>query len=302
MKNASRPFPFVDGGRTRTVWTSTPEAEPSPRRPGGPTADAGPWVLVAVAAVVPIAVAAPLVALRGVTAPANLALLLVVLVVGAAAVGGRWAGLAAALGAAASFDFFFTRPYGSLTIASRDDVETTVLLLVVGLAVGTVASRGRQAVDAAAEGRSEVRRIHHLAEAMARGDDPAEVIAEAEGELVQLLDLRSATFEASPVGSPLPRLERSGTVSSQREVRFRDGGFELPIEGIELPVLARGRQVGRFVLVPEPDVGVTLEQRIVAVALTDQVGAALLTRDPLAPDLGAGPADLADPGGGEVHG
>ena len=32
------------------------------------------------------------------------------------------------------------------------------------------------------------------------------------------------------------------------------GGFELPAEGAELPVLARGQQIGRFVLEPTPGV------------------------------------------------
>ena len=53
-------------------------------------------------------------------------------------------------------------------------------------------------------------------------------------------------------------------------------GFELPEEGVELPVLAHGQQVGRFVLDPAPGTGVTLEQRVVAVAISDQVGAALI--------------------------
>jgi hypothetical protein len=38
-------------------------------------------------------------------------------------------------------------------------------------------------------------------------------------------------------------------------------------------VLGRGRQLGRFVLVSDPDVGVSLEERTVAVALSDQLGA-----------------------------
>lgn len=256
------------------------------------------WFLIGLSAIVPILVAAVLVPFREVTAGANLALVLVLVVVGAATVGGRWAGMAAALSSALSFDFFFTRPYGSLSIASSDDVETFALLLLVGLLVGTVAARGRRAVATAQEGRSEVRRIHHLAESMARGDDPAELIAAAEDELTGLLKLRSATFEALPVGEPLPRLERSGTIVSLREVRYRDGGFELPLEGLELPVLARGRQVGRFVLTPKPDVGVTLEQRIVAVALTDQVGAALVTHDAARElSIGVGRADLQSPAG-----
>ena len=66
-------------------------------------------------------------------------LVLVVVVVVAAVTGGRVAGAVAAITAALSFDFFHTTPYLSLTMDSSDDVETTVLLLIVGVVVGTIA-------------------------------------------------------------------------------------------------------------------------------------------------------------------
>jgi hypothetical protein len=40
-------------------------------------------------------------------------------------------------------------------------------------------------------------------------------------------------------------------------------------------VVARGRTFGRFVLEPDTSKGVSIEERIVAVALVDQLGAAL---------------------------
>ena len=51
------------------------------------------------------------------------------------------------------------------------------------------------------------------------------------------------------------------------------GGFELPEQGVELPVLARGQHIGRFLLSPTSGVAVSLEQRLVAVAIADQVAA-----------------------------
>ena len=51
------------------------------------------------------------------------------------------------------------------------------------------------------------------------------------------------------------------------------GGFELPAGGVELPVLARGQHIGRFVLVPTPGHSASLEERLVAVAIADQVAA-----------------------------
>ena len=44
-------------------------------------------------------------------------------------------------------------------------------------------------------------------------------------------------------------------------------------------MLGRGNVLGRFVLVPEPNTTVTLEQRVVAVAIADQVGAVLADPD-----------------------
>jgi hypothetical protein len=231
-------------------------------------------LVAAAGGLVTVAVAAALVGLRDVTASANLALALVVVVVVVAALGGRAAGAVAAVAAAVSFDFFLTEPYLSLTIDARDDVETTVLLLVVGLAVGSIAARGRQAQRAATEARSEIARVHELAELSASGAPGAEVLAHAQHELAELLSLQACRFEAPPYERELPVLERSGALAG-RTHRFTGEGFELPSEGVSLPVLARGRPVGRFVLAPTPGVGLPLERRVVAVALADQVGGAL---------------------------
>jgi len=53
------------------------------------------------------------------------------------------------------------------------------------------------------------------------------------------------------------------------------GEFTLPALGAEIAVIASGQTFGRFVLIPRHDVGVSIEERIVAVALVDQLGAAL---------------------------
>ena len=95
------------------------------------------WVALGVAA--PICVAAALVAVRDHLLNANVALILVLVVILAAVGGGRSAGAAAAVSAALSFNFFHTMPYLTLEIDSADDVETTLLLLAVGLAVRQLA-------------------------------------------------------------------------------------------------------------------------------------------------------------------
>jgi K+-sensing histidine kinase KdpD len=40
------------------------------------------------------------------------------------------------------FDFFLTQPYERFTITRRTDIETTVLLLVIGVAVTEIAVWG----------------------------------------------------------------------------------------------------------------------------------------------------------------
>ncbi|MFD0268198.1 DUF4118 domain-containing protein [Streptomyces sp. NPDC127106] len=100
-------------------------------------------LVMAAALAAPFAVALALVPFRTDLSATNAALVMVVSVVAVAAVGTRAAGAVAALSAAAWFDFFLTRPYQHFTIADRDDVETAVLLLVVGLIVSQLAVRVR---------------------------------------------------------------------------------------------------------------------------------------------------------------
>lgn len=225
-----------------------------------------------------IAVAAAMVPLRDHVQTANLALVLVLVVVLAAAVGGRGAGAVAAVVAAISFDFFLTQPYLSLQIESADDLETVVILLVIGLVVGEIVVRARRSRRAAARGSDEIARLHRVAELAATGASVDEVVHAVERELQESLALRDCWFEPAPFGRPLPRLERNGAVTGASERRYVQGELSLPPE-IELPVLGRGRQVGRFVLVADARSGASLEERTVAVALSDQLGAVLALDD-----------------------
>lgn len=226
--------------------------------------------------VLPLLVAVALVPLRDEMINANVALALMVAVVAAAAFGGRLAGAVAAVVSALSYDFFHTRPYLSLRMTSRDDIETTLLLLAAGLIAGTVAWRAMRAMASAEAGRSEIRRIHRLAEQVVSGEAPADVILSAEAELIALLDLEACRFEAPPYETEmLVRLERGAAALDSRWRRVTKDSLDLPAPGAELQVLSRNQPVGRFVLIPKPGTGVSLEQRVVAVALADQVGSAL---------------------------
>lgn len=234
-----------------------------------------PDVTVPLAGLLPILFAALLVPLREDLVGTNLALILVVAVVAGAAFAGRMGGVVAAIAAALSYDFFLTKPYLSLQIESADDVETALLLLVVGLIVGQLALVSRRHLAQAERGRSEIDRLRRLAALVARGEDGADVLMAAQAELTELFDLERCRFEAGLPDGSRPVLERTGGITGTRAWRFAGGDLELPWAGVDLPVLGHGRPVGRFVLVPHQGVGASLEARVVGVAIADLVGSVL---------------------------
>ena len=249
---------------------------------GRAVSDAGGVTIgFAIGAPAAIALGAGLTSFRWAVNSVNVALIFMVLVVAVAALGGRAAGVITALTAVMSYDFFHTEPYLSMAIESRDDIETTVLLLVAGLLVGTIASRCSSARHRETATRVEARRVHRVAEATANGSPTAAVLGIAQDEITALLDLASCRFEPMPYDhdQSRPRLGRNGTVEAQTFFRFRRSrngrvGFELPSDGVELQVLARGQHIGRFVLVPNPGTTTTVDHRLMTVAIADQVGAA----------------------------
>jgi len=244
----------------------------------------GRGIDIALGGLAPIVVGAALVVVRGHVASVNVALVLGIIVVASGALGGRAAGMVSALTAAASYDFFHTRPYLSLLIHDADDIEMTILLLVLGLVSGQLAWQTRVAARERDGGRGGLDQIRRLADQVAHGHQSADVIASARSELIDLLHLVDCQFEAAPFHDrlDLPQLERTGVVAHRR-YRMQPGGeleVELPAEGIALPVLSRGQIVGRFILDFGPGAGATLEQRVVAIALADQVGASLAVYPP----------------------
>ena len=209
----------------------------------------------------------------------NLALVLVLVVVIAAILGGRGAGALAAVMATLSFDFFLVRPYLSMDIETKDDIETILILLGVGLLVGEMASRGRRSQRGRERAAEAILRVHRVADEVAQGAAVDDVIATVTRELRALLSLDDCWLEFRPFVYVMPCLERGGTVN-QAEHRYFEGGIALSEDGTELPVLEQGEQVARLVLIGNPAVAVTIEERVVAVALADQLGTALALAGP----------------------
>jgi hypothetical protein len=235
---------------------------------------------LALAALGSIGIAIALVPLRDSIDNANLGLILVLVVVVSAIVGGWAAGALAAVTATLAFDFFLTRPYLSMRIDSADDIETVVILLGVGLLVGEVAARGRRARELEERTARAIARVHHVARVVSSGAPLGETITVARHELVALLCLQDCFVEFPPFRWSMPALGPGGTIEGEDEHQWAPGGFVLSPDGIEAPVVANGRQVARFVLIGRPAHPVTFEERIVAVAIAAQVGGAIGMADP----------------------
>jgi Domain of unknown function (DUF4118) len=254
--------PLIDGLRRGPVYN---EAMEGGRR----------WLLarVGLALLSPLAVVVALVPLRAHVLNTNLALVLVLVVLGAAVAGGRTAGVVAALSAALSYDFFLTVPYGSFTMERGDDIETTVLLGLIGLIAGELVDRARRSEAAAIVRRRELDRVQRRAELAAGGERPGRLIALSADELTELLDLKACRFVPTPPPEDLP-IFTHGSISVPG-VTSEDA----PPGAAALPVRAHGRDLGHFLLVfPTASfgIGTSTDAKHAAVAVADQLGMALL--------------------------
>jgi len=222
-------------------------------------------------------VAAGLVGLRGEIANVNVALILVLVVMAAATLGGRTAGAMSGLVAATSFDFFHTRPYGLLKIARLNDLITTLLLLVAGLVVGEVVERSGRFKDRLRDDQRQLRRVHRVAELAASGQqDRRDLVLSVTAELRDTLRLEDCRFELPPFVDELPLLEPDGRISGSHR-RLSGAGLELPPRGVDLRVAGPQGIIGRFVAVPTPAFAVSYERLLVAAALANALGLALAT-------------------------
>jgi hypothetical protein len=234
----------------------------------------GVWALAVLG---PLVVSGALINFRDEFPSANAALVLVLVVFAAGTVGGRQGGIVSAVVAALCFDFFFTRPYYSFNIDSRDDIETTIVLLIVGIAVGELVVRERRSRRIAKARGREVDQIRRVAELGAGGSSDGRLITVVQREVVELLGARSARFERPPFTTALPRVGHDRVTIPAHGGRY--GPPMGPPNEVELPVWGGGREMGRLVIVLAEDASalptIPASDRALAVALADQLGAVI---------------------------
>ena len=135
-----------------------------------------------------------------------------------------------ALTAAAAFDFFYTQPYNSLKVDSAADIETTFLLLAVGLAMGEIVVRADRIRSAVSGTRQEIDRVHRVSRLAADGAAVEDLISAVSSELTDILGLRQCTDERAPFGDSHARLEQNGLITGTNMVQYTKQGYELPVK------------------------------------------------------------------------
>ena len=229
--------------------------------------------------------AATLVPLRTWLGNTNVALVLVVGIVAAAAIGGRSAGVAGSVAAALAYDFFHTLPHYQMRIDARVDRITTVLLLVVGVLIGEIVVRVQRARAVAGVREEELVRLRRAAH-LSASTDATQLVPMLEEEIGAALGLWYCRFEPGPLRSPMPHLTRDGVrLPAEAPVVTADPNTW----AVDLPVLAGERELGHFVLIPHEasdSAAFPPDGRRDALAMADQLAAVLVADDHGGPEHG----------------
>jgi K+-sensing histidine kinase KdpD len=189
---------------------------------------------------------------RGTVGLENVALGYLLVVVVAAAVGGRAAGLLSALSAALSYDFFLTTPYHSLRIDSVAQVITVLLLFGTGL-VASLAGRARRRRTAEADAQASILQLlNTVTSAAAAGENTDRVAAEG---LATVLDARRVVVrrgdpdhEAPVDVDHLTSLDADGHVLDARPPRGPAVRWRRPSRGAVVQLVRHRRPVGRLIV------------------------------------------------------
>lgn len=224
------------------------------------------------AVVVPAAVSAALHLTIGVLANSAGALVLVLVVVAAATTGDRIASALAALSAALGFDFFLTEPYLQLRVASAEDVELAVLLLLVGLAVSELASWGLRQNAAATEQAGFVRGALESADLVAGSTSLADALERVAATIRALLGADEVSFVRGDHDATAAVLQRDGLLRRERSTLDAavTGLPRLPDGYTAIPVVQRGAQLGYFRIVTSGEVRPSRDALRVAALLAGQ--------------------------------
>ena len=220
--------------------------------------------MIVVAPVVALTVAAASSSLRNQVGATNIGVVLAIIVV-AAALTSRLAGLVTAAVAALSYNFFHTQPYHSLRVHRSADVVIIALLAALGLVVSDITAwRRRRDVIAVGESMATSAPVK-VAEALATPHPVVDVWPSLVTTVMDQLRLAECSVSAAMVEPVISRISHNDA----------DGGFVLPARGASIPIVANGETLGYLVLAPQKGITSLWVERRAVVALADHVAIAL---------------------------
>jgi two-component system sensor histidine kinase KdpD len=181
----------------------------------------------------------------------------VLLVVGAAAIGGTGPGVASAVASGLLVNWYFTPPYYTLTVAEAENVAALTSFVLVAVAISLLVARAERRAAAATRAGQEAEALARVAAGLALDDDP----------LPSMLDRVRSTFQLDAASLFVPT----------------DGGWQL-VHGAGEPVPASPEDA--TLQVPAGDVGVlalsgvapTVDDQLVLGAFAAQMAIALEQR------------------------
>jgi two-component system, OmpR family, sensor histidine kinase KdpD len=168
----------------------------------------GAWVGTALS--VP-ALTAVLLPLRDEIGSSTVLLLFLALVVGLAALGGRRVAVVAAVAASLAVNVAFVPPYGTFTVADRENVIALAVFVMVGATVGVLVDRTARRGAQALRARTEAEALARATATMAASEDPVPTLVEhvrttfgQEAAAVLGRDADGTWLALASAGSPIP--------------------------------------------------------------------------------------------------
>ncbi|MGH2784465.1 MAG: DUF4118 domain-containing protein [Actinomycetota bacterium] len=169
---------------------------------------------------------------------ATAALVYILAVFAAAAVGGLGPGIVASVVSFLGLNFFFTPPRGTFTVGKTDDLIALVVFLTVGMAVSWLVAVGLSQRARAERRELEARGLYAISSRLLASEDLDGALAELAASVRRLFDLaRCEVRIREPDGSLVLRAAHGDAPSAGAEE-------------VAVPLFTADRDLGALVLVP----------------------------------------------------
>jgi two-component system sensor histidine kinase KdpD len=207
------------------------------------TSEARPWLAWLLALAIPVGVTFALLPFRDSLALTTVVLAYLVGVVGSSLVGGLAPAIATSVVAGALANWFFTPPYGELTIAEPENAFALLVFVAVGAAVATIVDRSAARAQEAERRRAEANVLASLSAGVLRRRDGVRALLDQACETFGMAGAALFETPARP-GSDVRVVEVSGatpptSVESAAVAVDAGPGLVLALAGDPLPASDR---------------------------------------------------------------